>query len=76
MAEEEQDPDKQCFVVGPIGSDDGADRIRADWLLEMVIQPVMEGFPQFEVKRADKISTPGMRRTDYQRLAHCGFSNS
>jgi hypothetical protein len=60
MGEEQVDPDKLCFVVGPIGADDSADRVRADWLLEMVIQPVMEDFPQFDVQRADKISTPGM----------------
>jgi hypothetical protein len=62
MAEEEEEaePDKLCFVVGPIGADDSADRVRADWLLEMVIEPVMVDFPQFAVKRADKISIPGM----------------
>ena len=60
MTEKEPTPQKLCFVVGPIGSDDSTDRIRADWLLEMVIEPVMEDFQQFEIKRADKISTPGM----------------
>jgi hypothetical protein len=61
VAEEESDhPDKLCFVVGPIGAEDSADRIHADWLLEMIIQPVMANYPEFEVKRADKISEPGM----------------
>jgi hypothetical protein len=60
MAEEELEQDKLCFVVGPIGAEDSADRIHADWLLEMIIQPVMAAYPAFEVKRADKISEPGM----------------
>jgi len=51
---------KLCFVVGPIGADDSPERIHADWLLEMIIQPVMSDFPKFETKRADQITTPGM----------------
>jgi hypothetical protein len=62
MAEEEElpDPGKMCFVVGPIGAEDSPQRIGADWLLEMIILPVFVDFPQFEIKRADTISEPGM----------------
>jgi len=57
---EKVEPTKLCFVVGPIGTDESETRIHADWLLEMIIQPVMAGFPEFETKRADHITTPGM----------------
>jgi hypothetical protein len=60
MEEEEEDPTKLCFVVGPIGAEDSSDRVHSDWLLEMIIQPVMAGFSEFETKRADQITTPGM----------------
>jgi hypothetical protein len=49
-----------CFVVGPIGDADTETRIHADWLLEEIINPVMKGWPDFDVVRADKISRPGM----------------
>ncbi len=59
---------KKCFVVGPIGADDSEDRIHADWLLEMIIQPVFEEhFKDFDVTRADKISDPG--RIDAQVIS-------
>lgn len=59
---------KKCFVVGPIGADDSEDRIHADWLLEMIIQPVFEEhFKEFDVTRADKISDPG--RIDAQVIS-------
>jgi hypothetical protein len=60
MEEEEEDHTRLCFVVGPIGTEDSTDRVHADWLLEMIIQPVMAGFTEFETKRADQITTPGM----------------
>jgi hypothetical protein len=55
-------PDKKklCFVVGPIGAEDSAPRIHADWLLEEIILPVMADFPDFEVKRADQDHRPGL----------------
>ncbi len=53
-------PHKLCFVVGPIGADDSPERIHADWLLEMIVAPVMADFPDFETKRADQIAAPGM----------------
>jgi hypothetical protein len=54
------DPTKLCFVVGPIGSEGSAERKHSDFLLRLVIQPVMTEWPDFAVKRADQISTPGM----------------
>ncbi|MDM9647741.1 hypothetical protein [Rhizobium sp. S163] len=51
---------KLCFIVGPIGDDSSEDRMHADWLLEEIIEPVFaKDFPDFEIKRADKISDPG-----------------
>lgn len=49
---------KQCFVIGPIGSDGTEIRDEADWFLWM-ITPVLEEFG-FEVKRADQLSEPGL----------------
>jgi hypothetical protein len=59
---EEQDRavTKLCFVVGPIGSEDGEERIHADWLLEGIIQPVLADFSEFTVERADKDPRPGL----------------
>ena len=59
---------KVCFVVGPIGEPDTDTRIHADWLLEEIIEPVMNEWPDFEVIRADKISRPGM--IDAQVIPH------
>ena len=51
---------KLCFVIGPIG-DEGSDAcIHPDWLLEMIIEPVMADFPEFKVQRADKLPQPGL----------------
>ena len=50
------DGEKLCFVVGPLG-DDGTDvRVHADWLLDGIIRPVFDEFPEFQVKRADQES--------------------
>jgi hypothetical protein len=54
------DGKKDCFVVGPIGAPDSAVRVHADWLLEEIIGPVMSGYPEFTVHRADKLSQPGL----------------
>ncbi|WP_421579138.1 hypothetical protein [Shinella sp. M31] len=60
---------KTCFVVGPIGSEHSESRIHADWLLEMIIQPVFEQhFEAFEVIRSDTITQPGM--IDAQMIGH------
>src|SRR5260370_13831809 len=55
-----EEPKKLCFVIGPIGPDNGDARIHADWLLEGIIRPVMAEFPQFRVKRADEETRPGL----------------
>jgi hypothetical protein len=59
---------KNCFVVGPIGSADSPVRIHADWLLEEIINPVMQEYPEFIVHRADKLSQPGL--IDTQVITH------
>jgi hypothetical protein len=59
---------KNCFVVGPIGSADSPVRIHADWLLEEIISPVMQEYPEFIVHRADKLSQPGL--IDTQVITH------
>jgi len=57
---DEAPPKRLCFVVGPVGADDSAERVHADWLLEMIIQPVIAQFPEFETRRADQLTAPGM----------------
>jgi len=54
---------KTTFVIGPIGA-----RLEADWLLEFIIEPLMEQHPEFKVLRADKIAVPG--RIDAQVINH------
>src|SRR5450631_4057284 len=51
---------KLCFIVSPIGKPDSEVRIHADWVLDGVIRPVMNKFPDFIVKRADDDSRPGL----------------
>lgn len=52
---------KKCFVIGPIGKRGSPERTKADWLLEGIIKPVLEGDPlNYDVKRADQISEPGL----------------
>lgn len=51
---------KTCFVVGPIGDDDSPERAHADWLFHDLIKPVISEFADYDVVRADVISTPGM----------------
>jgi hypothetical protein len=61
--------DKTCFVVGPIGDPGSPARGHADWLLEEIIEPILEEhFKDFEVIRSDKISQPGM--IDSQMINH------
>jgi hypothetical protein len=52
--------EKSCFVVGPIGAAGSDLRNHADLLLEFIIKPVMGDFPDYEIKRQDKDSKPGM----------------
>lgn len=59
---------RKCFVVGPIGAEDSTSRVHADWLLDGVILPIFaEHFKDFDVKRSDRISEPGM--IDSQMIA-------
>ena len=58
--EEEIEPTKLCFVVGPIGADGSPERIHADWLLDGIIQPVMAEYREFKIERADQMTQPGM----------------
>jgi hypothetical protein len=51
---------KLCFVVSPIGAEDSEERIHADWLLDLIIKPVMADFPDYRVKRADEDPRPGL----------------
>jgi hypothetical protein len=51
---------KLCFVIGPLGDENTDIRIHADWLLELIIEPVMADFPEFKVQRADKLPQPGL----------------
>ena len=50
-----------CFVIGPIGKIGSPERKHADFLLRMVLKPVLEaeGFG-YLVKRADEDADPGM----------------
>jgi hypothetical protein len=57
--EEEEDPTKLCFVVGPIGDPGSDTRRHADWLLKGIIKPVFKYFPEYYVERADEIVSPG-----------------
>jgi hypothetical protein len=61
-------PERNCFVVGPIGAADSEVRVHADWLLEEIINPVMADFTEFVVHRADKLSQPGL--IDTQVITH------
>jgi hypothetical protein len=53
---------KLCFVIGPVGEEESDARIHADWLLELIIEPVFDEahFPEFRVERADKLPEPGL----------------
>lgn len=51
---------KLCFVIGPIGEEGSDARVHADWLLEGIIEPVMEEFADFSVRRADHDPRPGL----------------
>lgn len=51
-------PERECFVVSPIGPADSEIRRRSDQLLNFILRPVLE--PRgFVVKRADEDANPG-----------------
>lgn len=54
----EKNDKKRCFVIGPIGKVGSDTRKHADWVLEGIIRPVLEG-RGYLVERADSITTPG-----------------
>src|SRR5712672_3484705 len=60
MAQNPSPSSKLCFVIGPIGKPGSEPRVHADWLLNGIIKPVMEQFPNFTVKRADEDPRPGL----------------
>lgn len=58
-----------CFVIGPIGKHESAERMHADTLLRHIIKPTFSThFKNFQVERADQISRPGM--IDSQVITH------
>lgn len=50
---------KKCFVISPIGEDDGPIRRRSDQVLQYIIKPPVEE-AGYQLTRADKISEPGI----------------
>jgi hypothetical protein len=71
MSKDPKEPRKVCFVIGPIGDAGTETRKDADWLLEMIIEPVFEThFPDFTVLRSDKISLPGSISSQIINLLH------
>ena len=53
------DPQKICFVIGPIGKKNSTERNRSDKLLNYIIKPVAKDSFSYDVIRADKYHKPG-----------------
>lgn len=51
---------KRCFLISPIGEEDSETRIRADWLMNMIVKPVLEDQFDYEVERSDGNYQPGI----------------
>jgi hypothetical protein len=52
---------KRCFVISPIGDAGSPHRVHADWLLKGIVKPTFSAhFADFDVIRADQITTPGL----------------
>jgi len=49
-----------CFVIAPIGADGNEDRKHSDMVLEQLIRKALEKGSDWEVIRADEITSPGM----------------
>lgn len=56
---DEQDWDKICFYISPIGEEGSEHRQHADLFLGSIVEPTLEEFG-LNVVRADKIGKPGM----------------
>src|SRR5215207_6009778 len=52
------DEQKVCLVIGSISGAGNPDRTAADWLFEMIFEPVFEAYPEVRVERADARSKP------------------
>jgi hypothetical protein len=53
-------PERLCFVIGPIGDEGTETRLHADWVLQGIIQPIFKKhFNEYQVERADQIVAPG-----------------
>lgn len=51
---------KRCFLISPIGEEDSDTRIRADWLMETIVKPVLEDQFGYVVERSDGNYQPGI----------------
>lgn len=50
-----------CFLISQIGDKDSDERVKADWIRDGIVRPVLEGEPfNYSVIRADQIAEPGM----------------
>lgn len=56
MSEEENE--KTCFVIGPIGDEESPERERSDKILKHIIKPAVKEYG-YKTVRSDKISKPG-----------------
>ena len=46
---------RKCFVIGQIGGDGTPERNDADWVLDGIVRPALEGEPfNYQVTRADE----------------------
>lgn len=51
--------DKTCFLISPIGEPASSTRVRADFLMEMIVRPVLENQFNYKVERSDGNYQPG-----------------
>jgi hypothetical protein len=59
VIDKQEDWEKVCFIITPIGSDDSLERKHADAVLRHLLEPVLAEFG-FTAIRADKIAKPGL----------------
>ena len=53
-----EDPEKTCFVISPIGDEGTETRNRADWFLR-IVETGLDG-RHYRIERADKMTRPGL----------------